>query len=298
MNQKYCEECNALIEENADYCHKCGAITLKLKDDIRRAEEEIKREEEIRRAEEEIKKEKEIYAENKEKHRKKYFINPDKNKDLAIIISLLLPFTGYFYLKDETILSILIIIETFSFLFLISINFTFFVLLYLVLTLISFIALYDLVNKNKEVNDVYMENGSVFNSKNFGKIGSVASLSIGVFLISILHVALSQGGEAVTLLILLICIFISMPGIFMNISKDKISVKRYMIYGFVSLFGGFIILGFIPSIFFFVAAILLSKENYNLNNVISTLECYNCEKINKSESIFCENCGTRLEKDK
>lgn len=289
MNQKYCEDCKALIEENADYCNKCGAMTLKMKNNIKKAEQKIYAEN------------REKHRENKEKYRKKYWIKPDKNKDFAIILSLL-PFTGHFYLKNETILLfIIIILEIFGFLFLTIINFALFIILYIPLVMISFIKLFDLVNKNNEVNDVsevYGEKRSVFYSKNFGKVGSFLSLLLGIILIIILFVSLSEGVESFSFFIMLICILSLMPAIFMNIRKDKISVRRYVTYGVISLFGGIIILGFLPSIFFFAAAILLSKENNKINNVNSSLECYKCGKINKNEAIFCGNCRTLLEKPK
>lgn len=88
MSEEYCPECGAKITGRTGFCSECGAVTTSLNNQIKETKE-IERIGNIQ----------------------KWYHKPDKSHMMALIYSILLPFSGNLYLRENIINLVLTIVS-------------------------------------------------------------------------------------------------------------------------------------------------------------------------------------------
>lgn len=128
MSEEYCPECGAKITGKTGFCSECGAVTTSLNNQIEETKE-IERIENIQ----------------------KWYHKPDKSHMMALIYSILLPFSGNLYLRENII--------------------------NLVLTIVSILFIFANIIGLITISDFYYRNGYVFIIYTIWWIISIGSLT-------------------------------------------------------------------------------------------------------------------------
>lgn len=176
MADEYCPECGTKITGTTGFCSECGATTTSLKNKI----------EETAKANEEEKLTKKL--------RGNYY-NPNKSNIKAILLSILLPFSGNLYLKENilnlilTIISLVIIFyDIFMLLTLSDAYYMSLISMFIfpIWSIISFISLIYIILMHNRYKKYYIDNPSKYSKE--GKIQFFNGKTYIIVLIVILFV--------------------------------------------------------------------------------------------------------------
>ena len=176
MDDEFCPECGAKITGTTGFCSECGATTTSLKNKI----------EESTRANEEEKQIKKI---------QKNYYSSNKSNAKAILLSILLPFSGNLYLKENvlnfilTIISLVIIFYDIFMLLTLSDTYSmffFFKLIFPIWWIISIISLIYIILMHNRYKTYYADNPSKYSKE--GKIQFFNGKNYIIILIAILFI--------------------------------------------------------------------------------------------------------------